>query len=209
MPSLTQAKEDIFKGNQSKLADALGNTFSISLTGDRVSMCEIDGAIALNERKGKQIDFDVISEESSTRNLIKQIIDDQVQFKKNHRRLVVAVPCHASTQVKSKILSDAQELISGPLQTAYPQGIAIIGESIAVALQYRLKNKTKLSLVPERNMLFINLGAKHSSATLACFTQTKRGREEELRYYGIDEPVVYDERSTEVLKTCHSLELNL
>ena len=127
----------------------------------------------------------------------------------NHRRLVVAIPCHASTQVQSKILSDAQELLTGPQKTAYPQGIAIISESIALALHYRLKNKSTLSLVPERTMLFINLGAKHSSATLACFTQTKRGREEELRYYGIDEPVVYDERSTEVLKTCHSLELNL
>lgn len=64
-------------------------------------------------------------------------------------------------------------------------------------------------MVPDRTMLFINLGAKHSSATLACFTQFKRIREEELRYYGFDEPDFYDEFFTEVLKTCHSSEVNL
>ena len=169
----------------------------------------MDGAIALNETKGSQIDFDVFSDESSTRNLIKQIIEDQTKLQNNHRRLVVAIPCHASTQVQSKILSDAQELLAGPQKTAYPQGIAIISESIALALHYRLKNKSTLSLVPERTMLFINLGATHLSAALTYFTQFKRYREEELRYYGPDEPDVYDEFCTSVLKTCHSSEVNL
>lgn len=64
-------------------------------------------------------------------------------------------------------------------------------------------------MVPDRTMLFINLGAKHSSAALACYTQMKRIREEELRYYGFDEPDFYDEFCTEILKTYHSSEVNL
>ena len=58
-------------------------------------------------------------------------------------------------------------------------------------------------------MLFINLGARHTTAALACFNQTKQDNSEEYRYYGYHEEDVYDERSTDVLKTCHSTEVSI
>ena len=76
-PSLQETLENVFGGDPSKQAEALGNTLSISLVGDRVSLCEMDGAKAVNQTEGGEINFDVLSDEGSTKDLIEQIVNAQ------------------------------------------------------------------------------------------------------------------------------------
>ena len=53
----------------------------------------------------------------------------------------------------------------------YPYGVQIIREGLAIALNYRRVNKKHLAMVPKRYVLFINLGANHTSCSLAYFEQ--------------------------------------
>ena len=88
----------------------------------------------------------------------------------------------------------------------YPYGVQIIREGLAIALNYRRVTKKNLAMVPKRYVLFINLGAIHTSGTLAYFEQ----RESHLKRHeaGIaNAQVTWGEAKTEIIFTRSSLAL--